>query len=115
MRWHCRCRVCGARQVRRQPAKHVFNTVAPRYRCRQCGRRGTLRLDKYMNTRKLEICACQAYHFIHRKGSGKCYYRIYDHEAFEERAAIAEFDGKLEKHEAEELAYQEQHVFSELE
>lgn len=54
------------------------------------------------------MCGCDAYHFLHRKGSGRCFKRVFDVEAFEERAAIIQYDGGLPRWEAEELAHQEQ-------
>lgn len=97
--------VCGARQVRhRRLDTYVRGPV-----CRACGRRNTLRPDKWMNTRWSQPCGCQAYHFTHRRGSGLCFHRIFDKEAFEERAAIVEYDGGLPRRVAEEMAVIEQH------
>jgi len=70
---HCRCRVCQARQVK---AKHPDDYIRGA-RCRQCGRVGTLRADKWMNNRwrKQKNCGCAGYRFVHRMGSKYCHYR----------------------------------------
>jgi hypothetical protein len=61
-----------------------------------------------MNTRQNHACACQAYHFLHRRGSGACFFRVADRELFEERAAIIEFDGGATRDFAESAAALEQ-------
>lgn len=62
-----------------------------------------------MNTRFSHPCTCAAYPFTHRLESGACLRRVFDREAFEERAAIVEFDGGLPRHDAEDHALIEQH------
>ena len=104
MKYHCRCRICGARQTR---SRHP-DDFKPR--CSQCGRVSTLRVDKWANRRpwRKNLCVCAAYSFVHRKGSGKCLHKIYDKELYEERAAIAEFCGEQPRDVAEGIAALEQ-------
>lgn len=73
MGYHCRCRVCQARQVKpRHPDEYLRGP-----RCRQCGRVNTLRVDKWANNRWRweKTCTCGGYHFPHRMGSRWCHYR----------------------------------------
>lgn len=74
-RTHCRCRRCGARQVKKMPLE--WYKFPPR--CRQCGRR-ELREDKWMNERDTRAtkCTCDGYSvppFPHRRGSRFCHFR----------------------------------------
>lgn len=71
MRYHCRCRKCDARQVK---PRHPDAYVRPP-RCRQCGRTGTLRLDKWAQNRRQITCTCGGYWFPHRMGSPYCWRR----------------------------------------
>lgn len=105
-KFHCRCRRCGARQTR---TRHP-ETFTPR--CRGCGARGTLRVDKWAQGRpwRQNVCSCEAYHFAHRRASGRCIFRVADREAFEERAAIIEFCGGEPRDVAERAAALEQWV-----
>jgi len=46
-------------------------------RCRQCGKKDTLRVDKWANSRpwRKYKCQCAGYWFPHRRGSKFCWYR----------------------------------------
>ncbi|WP_157958691.1 hypothetical protein [Salinicola sp. CPA57] len=70
-RRHCRCRICGARQVKpKHPDEYVRGP-----RCRNCARVGTLRIDKWADSKpwRRHVCRCDGYHFPHREGSLWCY------------------------------------------
>lgn len=72
-RCHCRCRKCGARQVKdKHPDDYILGPI-----CRVCGRRNTIRIDRWMNTRwkYQKNCGCTGYWFTHRMGSKYCHYR----------------------------------------
>ncbi len=71
-RRHCRCRVCGARQVK---AKHPSDYVR-RLRCRSCGSVDSLRIDSWADQRGWRhlTCYCDGYHFPHRIKSEWCYH-----------------------------------------
>ncbi|QYW02161.1 hypothetical protein CPT_Sonora_059 [Stenotrophomonas phage Sonora] len=74
-RTHCRCRSCGARQVKAMPLE--WYRTPPR--CKGCRKR-TLREDKWMNARdtRAQTCRCDGYvkpHFPHRRGSRFCKFR----------------------------------------
>lgn len=67
-----RCAACRSRQSLAQiPALYLR---APR--CRQCGRRGTLRVDQWRmaHERRQKPCDCSGYSFPHRPRSGWCLY-----------------------------------------
>jgi|TARA_R110001583_G_scaffold72563_1_gene202999 hypothetical protein len=71
-RRHCRCRSCGARQVK---AKHPAEYLR-RIRCKSCGEFDTLRIDKWADRRgwRYQTCYCDGYHFPHRIRSEFCYH-----------------------------------------
>ncbi len=72
VRRHCRCRICGARQTKpRHPDEYVIGPV-----CTRCGRRNTLRIDKWADSKpwRRDTCRCDGYHFPHRRGSLWCYH-----------------------------------------
>jgi hypothetical protein len=74
IKYHCRCRVCQARQTR---LKHPVRDYTRGPRCRGCGRINTLRVDKWMQNRwrTYRTCLCNGYWFPHRQGSLYCYHR----------------------------------------
>ncbi|MDR3427963.1 hypothetical protein [Silvimonas sp.] len=68
---HCRCRKCQARKKLARHPDNYLRTPA----CPQCGNR-EWRVDRWMmrrDTRK-QACTCEAYHYWHRIGGGKCLY-----------------------------------------
>lgn len=69
-----------------------------------------MRVDQWAQGRpwRRNVCECPAYHYPHRKGSGSCVYNLADREAFEERAAIKQFDAGLPADVAEREAALEQ-------
>ncbi len=71
-RRRCRCRVCGARQVK---AKHPDDYIR-RIRCKSCGAFDSLRIDKWADNFgwRYQTCYCDGYHFPHRIRSQWCYH-----------------------------------------
>lgn len=69
-RRHCRCRQCGARQVK---AKHP-DEYTRRIRCKRCGAFDSLRIDQWADRRgwRSQTCYCDGYHFPHRIRSTWC-------------------------------------------
>ena len=73
MKYHCRCRVCQARQVKSKHPDEYYRAV----KCVQCGNKNSLRVDKWMMNRwKIQkTCLCGGYWFPHRRGSLYCWNR----------------------------------------
>lgn len=71
-RRRCRCRSCGARQVK---AKHP-DEYQRRIRCKSCGAFDSLRIDKWADGRgwRNKTCYCDGYHYPHRIQSEWCYH-----------------------------------------
>lgn len=71
-RRHCRCRSCGARQVK---AKHP-DDYTRRIRCKSCGAFDSLRIDQWADKRqwRSKTCYCDGYHYPHRIRSEWCYH-----------------------------------------
>lgn len=71
-RRHCRCRSCGARQVK---ARHPDDYLR-RIRCTSCGAFDSLRIDRWADGRgwRHKTCYCDGYHFPHRICSEWCYH-----------------------------------------
>lgn len=66
----CRCRACGARQMK---AMHP-DEYQVRIRCKRCRRFDTLRIDQWADRRewRKQTCRCDGYHFPHRRNSKWC-------------------------------------------
>lgn len=72
MRFHCRCRKCRARQVKRMHPDHYARPP----RCKSCGLVNTLIVDVWANRRPWRklTCHCDGYWFPHKRGTGQCVY-----------------------------------------
>ncbi|GHC34502.1 hypothetical protein GCM10010082_31460 [Kushneria pakistanensis] len=81
-RRYCRCRACGARQVKEKAPDEY--TRPPR--CRRCGQTGTLRIDQWADRKgwRYQTCHCdgQALErpghkpWPHRRGSRGCLHYV---------------------------------------